>query len=141
MTDSPTLWQRWERYRPSKSALFWSCVACVIATLIIGFTAGGWTTSSAAAKMAKASADSERDKLVAQICVNRFESSTDASAQLAMLKKAATWDRNALIEKGGWVTLPGTQEPVTSAADLCVKQLMTAVIPPAKTAEGSTTGS
>jgi hypothetical protein len=137
MTDSPNMWQRWESYRPSKATWFWSCVACVIATLIVGFTAGGWMTATGAAQMADAAADGARDKLVAAICVNRFESSADASAQLAMLKKAATWDRDYFIQKGGWVTVPGTKEPVTGAADLCVKQLLTAAVPPATAPGGS----
>jgi hypothetical protein len=137
MTDSPNMWQRWESYRPSKAAWFWSCVTCVIATLVVGFTAGGWMTANGAAQMADTAADAARDKLVAAICVSRFESSADASAQLAMLKKAATWDRDYFIQKGGWVTVPGSKEPVAGAADLCVKQLLTAAVPPATAPGGS----
>jgi len=137
MTDNPSLWRRWESYRPSKTTWFWSCVACDIATLIVGFTAGGWATSGTAAQMAKAAADDATDKVVAEICVNRFEKSPDASTQLAQLKKAATWDREYFIEKGGWVTLPGAKDPVRGAADLCVNQLLTTAAPPPAAAGGS----
>lgn len=111
MTDSPNMWQRWTSYRPSKATWFWSCVTCVIATLIVGFSAGGWMTKSSAADMAKTAADGARDKLVAAICVNRFESSPDASTQLAMLKKAAIWDRDYFIQKGGWSPCPAPKTP------------------------------
>jgi hypothetical protein len=137
MADNPNLWRRWESYRPSKTTWLWSCVACVIATLIIGFTAGGWTTSGTAAQMARTAADDATNKVVAGICVGRFQESPDASTQLAMLKKAATWDRDYFIEKGGWVTLPGAKAPVTGAADLCVNQLLTAAEPPPTSASGS----
>ena len=112
-------------------------MACVVATLIIGFTAGGWMTSGGAAQMAKTAADDATDKVVAAICVNRFEKSPDASSQLAQLKKAAIWDRDDFIEKGGWVTLPGAKDPVRSAADLCVNQLLTTAAAPPATAGGS----
>ena len=37
MTRKPGLWRRWGSYRPAKSMLFWACVACTIATMVIGF--------------------------------------------------------------------------------------------------------
>ena len=30
----------WGDCRPSKTMWFWSCVACVVATIVIGFTGG-----------------------------------------------------------------------------------------------------
>jgi len=41
MTYKPGLWRRWGSYRPAKSMLFWACVACTIATMVIGFN-WGW---------------------------------------------------------------------------------------------------
>ena len=38
----------WGDYRPSKATWFWSCVACVVATMVIGFTWGGWVTGGTA---------------------------------------------------------------------------------------------
>ena len=121
----PSIGERWAGYRPSKALWFWSCVGCVTATLIVGFTWGGWTTQGSAVAMAKSAADQARDQLVAAVCVQRFESAPDAAAQLALLKKTEIWEQADLIAKGGWVTLPGLKEPVTGAADLCVQKLMT----------------
>ena len=50
------LQQRWQAYHPSKAALFWSCVGCVVVALIIGFTWGGWVTGGTATKMAEKAA-------------------------------------------------------------------------------------
>ena len=48
MTNKLSVGQRWTAYRPSKAVWFWSCVGCVVATLIVGFTWGGWVTGSTA---------------------------------------------------------------------------------------------
>jgi len=130
MTGEPDMWQRWERYRPSKTLWLWSGVTCVAATLAIGFTVGGWVTSRTATQMAAAAAEDARNKLAAAVCVSRFESSPDASTQLEKLKKTSLWDRDYFIQKGGWVTMPGSKEPVRGASDLCVQQLMTTVMSP-----------
>jgi hypothetical protein len=37
MTRKPGLWRRWGSYRPAKYMLFRACVACTIATMVIGF--------------------------------------------------------------------------------------------------------
>jgi hypothetical protein len=133
MADKPGLGRRWAEYRPSKPTWFWSCVACVVATLIIGFAWGGWVTGGSAAQMAAKSADEARDTIMAAVCVSQFENSPDRVAQLALLKKADSWGRNDFITKGGWVTPPGMKDPVTGAAGLCVQKLMSADLPPAKT--------
>ena len=51
MTDNASLRRRWESYSPSKGIWFWSCMACICATLVIGFTWGGWVTGGTATKM------------------------------------------------------------------------------------------
>lgn len=137
-TEAVGIGQRWAEYRPSKSLWFWSCVACIIATIVVGFTWGGWTTSHTAAQMASDAADSARAQLAADYCVSRFRSAANAGAELASLKKTDEWDRGAFIKKGGWVTMPGMSEPISGAADQCVKQLLTAKAP--TTAKAAVTG-
>lgn len=39
-----SLAQRWANYQPTKSTLGWACVGAAGATMIIGFTWGGWVT-------------------------------------------------------------------------------------------------
>ncbi|HZS83560.1 MAG TPA: hypothetical protein VFA50_11855 [Stellaceae bacterium] len=134
MAERPGIGARWEAYRPSKAVWFWSCIACVIATIVIGFTWGGWVTGGTAAQMASAAADNANAKLAAAFCVNQFEKSPDAAAKFASLKKTDSWERDDFITKGGWVTLPGVKEPISGAADLCVQQLMSTKLPPVKAA-------
>jgi hypothetical protein len=134
MGDLQGLKQRWEEFRPSKTATFWSCVACIGLTMLVGFTWGGWVTGGTSEEMAQEAASDARAQLAATVCVDRFLEAPDATMKLASLKKADSWNRGDLIEDAGWVTLSGMKEPVPQAADLCVTRLMTAEATPAKDA-------
>lgn len=102
----------------------WSCAGCVVATIVIGFTWGGWVTGGTATKMAADAAAGASAHLAAADCVRRFESGPNATAELAALKKADSFDRSDMIEKGGWATMPGSKNPVEGAALLCAQQLV-----------------
>jgi hypothetical protein len=132
MADNASLGQRWASYRPSKGILLWSCVACIVATMVIGFSWGGWVTGGTATKMAADAADGARVQLVAADCISRFKSSPDAIAQLAALKKADSYDRADMIVKAGWATMPGSKDPVERAADACAQQLVSTSPPGAE---------
>jgi len=119
-----SLLDRWENYQAPKTMVFWACAACVVATLLIGFTAGGWVWGSTAERMAAQAATNARADLAAAVCVNRFETASDAAANFATLKANDSWTRGDYLEKGGWVTLAGMKEPVDGAAILCAQRLM-----------------
>ncbi len=124
---SPSNWlERWENFRPSKTTWFWSSVACVLATIIVGFTWGGWVTSGTATRMSAQAADQARAQMAAAYCVSSFQHAPNATAELAALKKTESWERSDFIDKGGWVKLPGLKASVDGAADLCAQQLLTA---------------
>lgn len=119
----------WSDFRPSKTLWVWSCVGCVVATMIIGFTVGGWVTGGTADEMASEARSNGRAELVAQICVDRFLGATDAASELAALKEQSTWQRDDFIQKGGWVKLAGLEKPVEGAADLCAEELVGMELP------------
>lgn len=124
MTSStPSLAQRLETYRPSKKALGWCCVLSVVATMVVGFTWGGWTTSGTARAMADKAAADARATLAGEICTAQFNRNPDAAAQLTALNKLDSWDRSDFIRKGGWADLPGIKEPVSGSTDICARQL------------------
>lgn len=124
MTGITSLTQRWEKLQASKTQVFWACAASVVATLIIGFTWGGWVTGGTAKERAASAATEARAQLAATVCVERFAKGPDAVAQLAALKSSDSWKRDNFIEAGGWATLAGMDKPVAGAAGLCVQQLM-----------------
>ena len=128
MTTSPPpgLMQRFEMYRPSKTALGWCCALSVVATITVGFVWGGWVTGGTAATMAATAGTGANAKLVASICAAQFDRAADAAAQRDALTKLDKWDRATFITKGGWATVPGITDPVSGAADLCAQQLVEA---------------
>jgi hypothetical protein len=113
----------WGEYRPSKALWFWSCVGCIIATLVIGFTWGGWVTEGTANRMVAEAEDDGRAVLAAAVCVNRFLGASDAASKLAELKAENSWQRDNYIEAGGWTTFERVEEPIKGAAERCASQL------------------
>lgn len=125
MADNPSLGRRWEAYRPSKTVWFWSCSACVAATIVIGFAWGGWVTGRTATQMAADAAAGAIAQIAAADCIVRFKNGPDATAQLAALKKAdSSYEQADLIKKDGWATMPGSKDPVEGAADICAQNLV-----------------
>lgn len=126
MADKLSIGRRWEAYHPSKAVWFWSCAACVVATIVVGFAWGGWVTGGTATRMASDAAEGGRAQMAAATCVARFEQGPDAAARLAALKKSDSYARGDLIAKDGWVTMPGDTTPVSGAADICAQKLLSA---------------
>ena len=131
MADKMSLSQRWERYNPSKAVLVWACLFCVVGTMVIGFSWGGWVTGGTATSMAKNARDTARAQMAAASCVDRFGAGPDAVAQLAALKNAAVYQRSNMLTKSGWATMPGSKDSVDGAADICAETLTTATLPTA----------
>ena len=116
--------QDWRDYNPSKTALFWMCVASIALTIFAGFNWGGWVTGRGAREMAQQAAGQSRAETVATVCVDRFMKAADVQTQMASLNQTASWMRGTHLEDAGWVTLPGSDKPLAAAADICAARLM-----------------
>ncbi len=116
--------QSWNEFRPSKTLWVWSCVGCVIATVILGFSWGGWVTGGTATEMAIDAAEDGRTEVAATVCVNKFVASANAGTQLATLKDASSWERDGIVEEGGWSTIPGLDADLDEVAEVCADRLV-----------------
>lgn len=124
MDTKQTISQRWENYRPTKGLVAWALIVGVVATVVVGFTWGGWVTGGTARTMADNASTTAHDQLVAAICVDRFQTGSDASTQLAALKALGSYERGSFIEKGGWAAMPPEKAvPTRTATRLCADQL------------------
>ena len=129
-----SLRQRWDELQPSKTMLVWACVGSIAATLIVGFTWGGWVTGGTARGMAGTAGDEARGELASVICVENFRAAPDAAAQLVALKGlSGSYQQRQFVEKGGWAVMPGKESPDRRAVDLCTRVL--AAWEPGETAE------
>jgi hypothetical protein len=107
----------------SITRLVQGAVAGIVATLLIGFTWGGWVTGGTAKEMTQKSASSALVTALAPICVDKFQHSPQAAANLVELRKVSSWQQGTFITKGGWATMPGTTEANSAVAEACANML------------------
>jgi hypothetical protein len=96
---------------PAVKPAIWGGVAGAIAISVIGFSQFGWTLGSTAERMANERAQAAVVAALTPICVEKFQHQADAPAKLAEFSKVSSWDRRAIIEKGGWATIGGSDAP------------------------------
>ena len=113
----------WRQVRPKKAVVFWSWVASVALTMIIGFAWGGWVTSARAQRMAEDMAEDAVTERLAEICVFQFSQDPGKGAKLAEMREASGSQRRKYVEDQGWSTIPG-EELGRKVVDECVRQLI-----------------
>jgi len=94
-----------------------------VATAIIGFTWGGWTTGKTAKQMAEQPAATAVLAALAPICVDKFRHSAEAATNLIELKKVNVWEQGTFITRGGWATIPGSTAANSAVAEACAVTL------------------
>jgi hypothetical protein len=114
---------RWQQYQPTKGQTLWIAIACVVATLIVGFGFGGWVTGGTAQRMADEAAVAARHQLAAAVCAEEFMRAADARARLAKLQQLEWWERDDHVAAGGWATMPGDKEADGVVAEMCATRL------------------
>ena len=119
-----SLGQRWIASRPTKTVVFWSWIASIVVTMIIGFTWGGWVTGGTAQKMADVTGQDAVVKRLAPVCVVQFSQDARKVQKLKGLKETGTWEQADYVKKQGWATMPGEREPDGKVAGECVKLLL-----------------
>ena len=139
-----TLSQRFQQYRPSKTALFWACAGSVVVATIAGFSWGGWVTGGSAQDMAEDSAAQARQELAAVVCVDRFMAAPDAGVQLTALHEIERpYEQSKFVADGGWAIIVPASSPTdyttrtddSKAAGLCAEELAKREMPAAEKAE------
>jgi hypothetical protein len=116
--------QRWENYQPSKSLLLWACIAAVAATMVLGFSWGGWVTGGTSRALATTAGDVARGDLAAAVCVERFKAAPDAPARMVEFKAIPdSYKKRQFVEAGGWATMPGQTSPDRRGAEGCASAL------------------
>ena len=107
----------------SLKRLLQGVVVGAVATMIIGFNWGGWMLGGTAKILAEHSATSAVVAAVAPICVDQFQRSANAAANLTELKKASTWEQSTYVEKGGWALMPGSTTVDSGVPQACANLL------------------
>jgi hypothetical protein len=119
-----SLGQRWSDARPTKTVVFWACLASVVLTMIIGFSWGGWVTGGTARSTASSMANDAVVARLAPICVVQSGRDPARTVKLVALKEESSWQRGEYVGKQGWATMPGEQEADSKVAQACATLLM-----------------
>ena len=98
-----------------------------IATMVIGFTSGGWYTTNSAERLAdERSAVAVVDALV-PVCVAQSKLDPDATAKItAMTKMVTSYEQRDFVMKAGWATTSGEESPNGHVATACADVLLKA---------------
>jgi hypothetical protein len=111
----------------SRTRLLQGIAIGAVAAMAIGFSWGGWVTGGTATKLANEQADTAVVAALTPICVEKFLHNSDATANLAALKKiSSTWEQGDFLEKGGWATRPGATSSDYQLARACAEKLVQA---------------
>ncbi|MFA5027871.1 MAG: hypothetical protein WC713_08320 [Candidatus Methylomirabilota bacterium] len=118
------LLKQWEAVQPTKTHVFWSWVAVMALTMVLGFTWGGWVTAGTAQTTAETMMQDAVVKRLGPMCVTQFQRSPGKEQKLAELEKTDSWQRSEFIEKQGWATMPGEEKPDSKVAAECERLLL-----------------
>ncbi len=107
----------------SLTRLLQGAAAGAIATVVIGFNWGGWVTGGTAKEMTQKGVSTALVSALSPICVDKFQHSADAAANLTEFKKVDSWQQGSFIEKGGWTTMPSGDPTSSAVAQACATTL------------------
>jgi hypothetical protein len=108
----------------SLKRLLQGIVIGAVASMVIGFSWGGWMTGGTAVKLADERANTAVVAALTPICVEKFLQNSDAKANLAVLQQiSSNWGQGDYLEKGGWATRPGASSPDYQLARACAEKL------------------
>jgi hypothetical protein len=111
----------------SRTRLLQGIAVGAVASVVIGFSWGGWMTGSSVNELAAERADTAVVAALTPICVEKFLQNSDAKANLAVLQKISTsWEQGDYLQKGGWVTQPGATSSDYHLARACAEKLLLA---------------
>ena len=103
----------------------WGAVIGSILTMIVGFSWGGWTTSSMARQVAMQQTDAAVTAALVPICLAGEKADLGRTKKLAELTTiTSSYDQTEFVMKAGWATFPGQADPNRGVAEACASALL-----------------
>ena len=98
----------------------WGVVIGSILTMIVGFSWGGWTTSSTALPVTMKQADAAVTAALVPICLAGEKADVARAKKLGELTAiTSSWEQTEFVMKTGWATFPGQADPNRAVAEAC----------------------
>ena len=99
-------------------------IAGGVATMIIGFSQGGWYTGGSADRMASQKSTSAVIAALIPICVSQSKLDPDSTAKLAALGEIkSSYEQRDFVMKSGWATMPAAEQADRELASACADAL------------------
>jgi hypothetical protein len=98
-----------------------------IATMIVGFSQGGWYLGSSAESLASERSATAVIEAMVPICIHQSEADPQAVAKLDAFGAATTsYARRDFVMEAGWATMPASEAPDRAVAMACAEALASA---------------
>ena len=111
--------------RPWMKPGVWGAVIGSVLTMIVGFSWGGWTTSTTANQTAIQRADAAVTTAFVPICLAQGKVDGANGKKLDELKAiTSSYEQTDFVMKAGWATFPGTTDPNRNVAEACASALL-----------------
>ena len=108
----------------SRTRLLQGIAIGAVASMVIGFSWGGWLLGRTAHRLAADQASTAVVAVLTPICVEKFLQNSDAQANLAAIKRIpSNWEQGEYVQKGGWATQPGATSTDYHLARACAEKL------------------
>lgn len=96
-----------------------------IATMIIGFSQGGWYTDSAAERLADQRSDVAVIEALVPICISQSKLDPQGTAKLGQLvAMKSSYEQRDFVISTGWATMPAADGPNRDLASKCADVLV-----------------
>src|SRR6266853_2367102 len=103
----------------------WGAVIGSVLTMIVGFSWGGWTTSSTAHQVAIKQADAAVTAALVPVCLAGQKADVARAKKLGELTAiTSAYDQTEFVMKTGWATFPGQADPNRAVAEACASTLL-----------------
>jgi len=89
------------------------------ALAMVGFSWGGWMTSGSVAKLSDKQSMAAVATALTPYCVQKSNRDPMAAEVLVKLEEASSYQRRGIVEKAGWATPLGSEEPDRALAESC----------------------
>ena len=107
-----------QELRASLKPGIWGVIIGSILTMIVGFSWGGWTTSTTARQQAMIQADTP-------ICLAGKRADAVYAKKLGELTAiTSSYEQTEFVMKTGWATFPGQPDPNRAVAEACASALL-----------------
>ena len=111
------------KWQTMKTVL-WSAVGGAVVWWIVLGVGFGWMPAGSAERQGAERVQAALLGVRAPICVAKFNLDSDNGQKIEALKKANSWTQDDFVEKQGWATMPGDEEPELGVAAECARRIL-----------------